>query len=49
MTDKKRLKLSLDYCAGMDESKYQPDSWSTFQKAVTTAQSVYNSSVADTK
>lgn len=44
MTDKKRLKLSLDYIKTMDQEKYQTASWNTFNSAVTTAQNTYNAS-----
>lgn len=44
MTDRKRLKLSLDYIETMDSEKYQSASWDSFIKAVTTAESVYNAS-----
>ena len=41
---KSRLKLTLDHCASMDSSKYEADSWASFQSALATAQGVYGDS-----
>lgn len=46
--DKRRqnLKLSLDYIAGMDSSKYTADSWSALQDALAVAQAEYDNASA---
>ncbi|MCD7855024.1 MAG: cellulase family glycosylhydrolase [Clostridiales bacterium] len=36
------LKLTLDYAAGMDSSKYQAASWETFETSLASAQAVYD-------
>ncbi len=41
--EKEKLKLSLDYCDKMSSSKYTEQSWKTFQTALATAKSKYNS------
>lgn len=47
MTDRKRLKMSIDYCRALDPAKYQPASWQTFLTAVETAESVYGGSATN--
>ncbi|MCD8096286.1 MAG: cellulase family glycosylhydrolase [Ruminococcus sp.] len=44
LSNKELLKLTLDYCADMDSSKYQADSWTAFQTELASATAVYNSS-----
>ncbi len=41
-TAKELLKMTLDYCATMDESKYQEASWTALQNELKKAQDVYN-------
>lgn len=43
---KANLKLSLDYIAKMDSSKYTADSWKALQNALTTAKAEYDKSSA---
>jgi endoglucanase len=43
-TGKELLKMSLDYCATMDSSKYQEESWTALQTQLAKAQAVYDKS-----
>ncbi len=40
-TQRDLLKMTLDYCEGMDSAKYQPQSWQALQTALSEAKSVY--------
>ncbi len=44
LSAKELLKLTLDYCAEMDSSKYQSDSWTALETQLAKAQAVYDSS-----
>ncbi len=46
-TGRELLKRTLDYCAGMDESKYDADAWSAFQETLTQAKEAYEANELD--
>lgn len=46
MSSRDKLKLRLDYAATMDSSKYQEESWKTFQTELTAAKKVYDNATS---